>query len=412
MEPCLELNTLNCQIISHSSSQIIGFCIDPNCKEPNKFACSECVFDIHSAHKLLKIKDLNSLIQTKYKDYKQSLDKEKNAIEEYKKVESEQIEKIENLKKKVLEEIELKTSVFIEELKSKFNELINYNAKDFKNLKQYEDFFLGNAAPVLNPDHTKLSEICYNIYKESNKNSGTPKGTVNINNNKELEKPKISSFNSSLSEKKAKSNFNKGMFNNEFNKYIEDQLSSFKNYIKEKFLQMPNNLFLSSGNFEWCDKTYSGYDFFYKLTNKNTKGTKIASSGTMTVLRAKEILEENYIYKIQFQVGYTSGGDFDIGIGTDKVGESCWLRTKESLCISNTGVISMDLNMDNSITIKDRDIINLEINTQTGKKHFIGHINGKLICDIDFDLNDIYIMTAIRNTQNCIEVLDYDALPI
>ena len=100
MEPCLELNTLNCQIISHNSSQIIGFCIDPICKEPNKFACPECVFDVHSMHKLLKIKDLNSLIQTKYKDYKQSLDKEKNAIEEYKKAESEQIEKIEILKKK------------------------------------------------------------------------------------------------------------------------------------------------------------------------------------------------------------------------------------------------------------------------------------------------------------------------
>ena len=83
----------------------------------------------------------------------------------------------------------------------------------------------------------------------------------------------------------------------------------------------------------------------------------------MTVLRAKEILEENYIYKIQFQVGYTSGGDFDIGIGKDRVGESCWLRTKESLCISNTGVIILDLNMDNSLTINDKDIINLEINT-------------------------------------------------
>ena len=248
-------------------------------------------------------------------------------------------------------------------MKSKFNELINYNAKDFKNLKQYEDFFLGNAAPVLNPDHKKLSEICYNIYKESKKNSGTPTGAVSINNSKEFEKQKISSFNSNLSKKKAKNNFNKEMFNNGFNKYIEDQLSSFKNYIKEKFLQMPINFFWSSSKFEWCDKTYSGYDFFYKLTNKNTKGTKIASRGTMTVLRAKEILEENYIYKIQFQVGYTYGGDFDIGIGKDRVGESCWLRTKESLCISNTGVIILDLNMDNSLTINDKDIINLEINT-------------------------------------------------
>ena len=401
MEPCLELNTLNCQSINHTNSQIIGFCIDPNCKQSNKFACQECIFDTHSMHKLVKIKDLSNLIQIKYKDYKKSLEKEKDIVEEYKKIETEQIEKIDNLKKKLIEEIESKTNNFKEDIKSKFNELGNCNAKDFKNLKEYEDFFLGNAAPVLNPDHTKLSEICNNIYEESNKDSGTPKGSI-----QGFAKP-----NSVISNGKKK-NFNKERFNDEFNKFIEDQLSSFNNYIKENFLQMPDNLFSSTAKFEWCDKTYSGYDFFYALANKNTKGTKVSSSGTMTVIRAKEKMQDNHIYKIIFKIGYKSGGDFDVGIGTDKVGESCWLRTKESLCISNTGVISMDINMDNSITIKDKDIIKLEINTQVEQNHFIGYINDKLICDIDFVINDIYIMAAIRNTENYIEVLDYDVIPI
>ncbi len=411
MEPCLELNTLTCQTISHSGQQIIGFCIDPNCQEKNKFACSECFFDTHSMHKLLKIKDLNNLLQTRYKDYKQSLEKEKDVIEDCKKAESEQIEKIEKLKQNVIEEIELKTKSFIEELKNKFSELINYKAKDFKNLIEYENFFIGNAAPVLNPDHSKLSEICSKIYKESSKNSETPKDNKDPSIPQEFSKPSQSSSSSSVKKEK-KIHFNKERINNEFNKFIQDQLTSIQNYIKESFLLMPENLFSSSTKFEWCNKTYSGYDFFYRLTNNNTKGIKFLSNGTMTVLRAKEIIQDNYIYKIKFKIGYKFGGDFDVGIGTDKVGDSCWLRTKESICISNTGVINMDLNMDNSVTIKDGDIINLEINTEIGKKHFIGYINQKLICDLDFDINNIYIMAAIRNNSNSIEVLEYDVSQI
>ena len=100
----------------------------------------------------------------------------------------------------------------------------------------------------------------------------------------------------------------------------------------------------------------------------------------MTILRAKDQLEDNCLYKIKFKIGLKSGGDFDIGIGTEKVGESCWLRTKESLCISNIGIMNLDINMDNSIKLKDNDIIDLEINTEIGKKTFRGSINKKLVC--------------------------------
>ena len=405
MEPSLELDSLNCQHPGHSGSQIIGFCIDEKCKETNKFACSECIFDVHSLHRLVKIKELNNLIQTKYKVYKQNLEEEKKIIEVYKASELESIEKIEKLKKDVINEIENKTNNFIQELKNKYNELINFNAKDFANLKDYEEFFIGNAAPIQKPDHSKLSEICFNIYKEGNKSSGgTPSEGANTEKPSKKQKEQ-------KEKKEQKNNFILENFKKEFDNYIKDQFSSIQKYINDNYLIMPNNFFNSKG-FEWCEQTYSGYDFFYELSNNKTKGVKTLSNGTMTILRAKEMLENNHLYKIKFKIGLRNNGDFDVGIGTEKVGDSCWLRTKESLCISNTGVLNLDLNMDNSITLRDKDIVYLEISTEEGNKYFEGHINGKLICKLDFYLDNVYIMAAIRNTNNYIEVLEYKDSPL
>ena len=399
------LNSLNCQIISHTASPIIGFCIDENCTESNKFACSECIFDIHPQHKMAKIKDVNNIIQTKYKDYKKSLEKDKKIIEEFNNSELAQIEKVEQLKKDIIKEIENKAKKCIEKIKIKYKDLVNSKAKDFTNLKEYEEFFIGNAAPIQKPDHSKLSEICYNIYKGAKKakNIETPSSESTA-----LERPKL--FESEKKNNNNNHDFNLEIFSKKFDTFIEKENALMVQYINDKFLKNPENLFNNntSQNFEWCEQTYSGYDFFYELTNNKTKGTKILSNGTMTILRAKKMMEDNYKYKIKFKIGYISGGDFDIGIGTDKVGDSCWLRTKESVCISNTGVIHMDINMDNSITIKDNDIISLEIGTEIGKKYFCGYINDKLICNLDFDINNTYIMAAIRNNNNSIEVIQYE----
>ena len=181
MDISLELNNLNCQLQNHSSAQIIGFCIDKNCKEKNKFICSECIFDVHAQHRLVKIKELSKIIEIKYKNYKLSLEKEKELTNIYRKNEVKQKEQIEDLKKYVFEEIEKKIKNFLEELKKKYDELNNINAKDFTNLKDQEDFFKGNAAPIQKPDLTKLSEICFNIYKDNNKdtNKDTNKETIN-----------------------------------------------------------------------------------------------------------------------------------------------------------------------------------------------------------------------------------------
>ena len=381
MESNNELNNLTCQINGHSNLKIIGFCIDPNCNSNNKFACQECFFDIHSGHKLMKLEKLNSIIQDKLKDYKTIVEDVKKKNELYDKYEKLQLGHLEELKQKIFGEIEAKINEYKEKIKRKLKGIINNDNKISMNIKNYEEYFVGNAAPVQRPDLIKLSEICTGIYKEKdNKNEGLNYNDYN-NNRIRL-----------LFEESSKSTAD----------FLKAEYISINNYIKQRFL-------VSRFVFEWCRKTYGGYDFFYELTNDNTKATKKISQGTMTVLRAKEPLYDNNLYRLQFRIGLKNVGDYDVGIGTDKTGESCWLRTKESICISNTGVINLDINMDNSIKLKDKDVINLEINTQIGKKTFKGFINKKLVCMIDFDIQDnVYVMAAMRNVGSFIELESYE----
>ena len=381
MENNNELNNMTCQIKEHSNLKIIGFCIDENCHSINKFACQECFFDNHSGHKLIKIDKLNGIIQNKLKDYKNILEEDKKRAELYDKYEKDGMSTLEKLKQKIFSEIEQKINEYKDKLKKKLQGINNNENKININMKHYEEFFVGNAAPIQRPDLTKLSEICSKIYKEKdNKNEGLNYNDYN-NNRIRL-----------LFEESSKSTAD----------FLKAEYISINNYIKQRFL-------VSRFIFEWCRKTYGGYDFFYELANDNTKATKKISQGTMTVLRAKEPLYDNNLYRLQFRIGLKNVGDYDVGIGTDKTGESCWLRTKESICISNTGVINLDINMDNSIKLKDKDVINLEINTQIGKKTFKGFINKKLVCMIDFDIQDnVYVMAAMRNVGSFIELESYE----
>ena len=384
MESNNELNNLTCQINGHSNSKIIGFCIDPNCNSNNKFACQECFFDIHSGHKLMKLEKLNSIIQDKLKDYKTIVEDVKKKKELYDKYEKLQLGHVEELKQKIFGEIEAKMNEYKEKIKRKLKGINNNDNKISMNIKNYEEYFVGNAAPVQRPDLLKLSEICSGIYKE--KDSAMARNNNNERNNRIKQ----------LYEETTKSNED----------FLRAQYTSISRYLQQNFL-------ISRYTFEWCRKTYGGYDFFYELINNNTKATKKMSQGTMTVLRSKEPLYDNHLYKFKFKIGLKNVGDYDVGIGTDKTGDSCWLRTKESICISNTGVINMDINMDNSIKLKDKDIVDLEINTKNGNKSFKGYINKKLVCLIDFDIKDnIFIMAAMRNVGSFIEVDSYEIIPL
>ena len=76
--------------------------------------------------------------------------------------------------------------------------------------------------------------------------------------------------------------------------------------------------------------------------------------------------------------------------------------------------MNMDINMDNSIKLKDNDVINLEINTKVGSKYFKGFINNVLVCliDYDFDAKEVFVMAAMRNVGSFIELEEYDISPL
>jgi hypothetical protein len=410
MEVSLELNNLICQIENHNNSYIIGFCIDEKCNEINKFACSECFFDLHSQHKVVKIKEFNRLIQNRYKEYKKSLEEDKEKLDIYKKNELMNIEKIKQLKKDMIELIEKKINSVLEELSNKYLYLDGQNIQKYQNLKEYEEFFVGNAAPIQKIDLNKLSEICSNIYKDTKdchilesssslSNSSYKMESSSENDNRPI-KTRQADSEKILKVKKAMDEINE-----EIDDYINKQKSFFNNYLNSQFL-------FNINSFEWCKKTYSSLNFYYQLEKNNWKGIKTLSSGTMTVLRAKEKLFDNYKYKIKFLIGLNSNGDFDLGIGTDLAGDSCWLRTRESICISNKGILNLGINYDNTKYLKDNDIVDFEIITSENKKTFKTSINDNLIFNLDYDLKDVYLMAAIRNTGNFIEVLEYEASPL
>ena len=174
----------NCNSNNHSNLKIIGFCVDENCNSNNKFSCQECFFDNHSGHKLIKIEKLNDIIQNKLKNYKNILEDERKKAELYDKYEKQGIANLEKLKKKIISEIDSEIEAKINEYKNKYKmklqSIINNDNKININMKHYEEFFVGNAAPIQRPDFSKLSEICSKIYKEKDyKNVGINNNDIN-----------------------------------------------------------------------------------------------------------------------------------------------------------------------------------------------------------------------------------------
>jgi hypothetical protein len=322
------------------------------------------------------------------------------------------IEKIKQLKKDMIELIEKKINSVLEELSNKYLYLDGQNLQKYQNLKEYEEFFVGNAAPIQKIDLNKLSEICSNIYKDT-KDCHISESSSSLSNSSSSYKMESSSENDNRpvntrqadSEKILKVKKAMDELNKDVDDYINKQKSFFNNYLNSQFL-------FNINSFEWCKKTYSSLNFYYQLEKNNWKGIKTLSNGTMTVLRAKEKLFDNYKYKIKFLIGLNSNGDFDLGIGTDLAGDSCWLRTRESICISNKGILNLGINYDNTKYLKDNDIVDFEIITSENKKTFKTSINDNLIFNLDYDLKDVYLMAAIRNTGNFIEVLEYEASPL
>ena len=113
IEDKIELGSQKCQIEKHNQNLFIGFCIDQNCKNRNKLLCSECIFDEHLKHDMIRIREINKEILKNIEKENQNISLIKEFNEEIKKLEEIYHLKIEELKKNIISIIEQKTNSFI-----------------------------------------------------------------------------------------------------------------------------------------------------------------------------------------------------------------------------------------------------------------------------------------------------------
>jgi len=399
MDTFLEIKSLNCNIQGHDGTPVIGFCIDEKCTNKNKFVCSECFFDVHFTHKVIKMKELNNLIQTRNKQY---FEEEQKILGMYNEHKLNQKEKVYQLKREMFDKIEKEVDNFLKDLNMKYMDLKNKNKRNFESIKEYSIFRKENVSvSIQDLDLCKLTELCLNIRKEVNEEN---------ENEKVKEENVIQAILKNESDKEINDELK--LLNENFDKYIKEQSSSFTHYINEIFLKKSEYLFNNKINFEWCNKIYYGFVFYYELSNDNSKGTKVQGDNCWAILRSKEKLENNFKYKIKFKIGLSKDGGFNIGIGKEQGGNFFDLQNNESVCITETGVMDMGKTVIGGSQLKDNDIVDLEICTKIGNKTFKGSINNKSVCSINFYLNDIYVMAAMNKISSYIEVLKYYAIPL
>ncbi len=247
-------------------------------------------------------------------------------------------------------------------------------------------------------DLCKLTELCFNICKEVNEEKEKVKN----------EKGKHKTL-SSINNKKINDELEH--INKSIDMYMKEQSFSFLNYFNENFLKMSKYVINNKRHFEWCNKTYNNCRFGYKLSNNNSKGTKIKSCCLTSILRSKEKLENNFIYKIKFKIGIIDDGRFDIGISKEQSSDFYYLGNNESLCFSTKGLLVYGERI-GECYLKNNDIIDLEICTKIGNKTFKGSVNNKSVYSFDFDLDDIYIMASMNRISSYIEVLEYYVIPL
>ena len=303
MEFPFQLNNIICQKKNHNDSEMVGFCIDENCQEKNKFVCLDCLFEIHQKHKLVKIKDLKDIIENRYKNYKKKTVEEKELMEIYKKNEEFQLNKLKKFKNEINKVLEVKIINFMNDLKKIYTNLSKNitNENKYLNIKEFENFFKSNAAPTTSSELTKLSEICTNLYKEGYIKEEILEKKNDKNEKKETDKGEsIIPLNIDENENKIELNSPLENFNKKLDELIKEQLELMTKYIEENILVISNNCFSIPYKFEWCSKSYTGDGFLYELTNNNRIGTKILEDRIMTILRAKEEIKNNSIYTKYF----------------------------------------------------------------------------------------------------------------
>ncbi len=380
IEDKIELGSQKCQIENHNQNLFIGFCIDQNCKNRNKLLCSECIFDEHLKHDMIRIREINQEILKNIEKENQNISLIKEFNEEIKKLEETYHLKIEELKKNIILIIEQKINSFI--------------TNNLKALKQSSKM--------------KLDKNLININENYPINSLDKQIKISnlINTMKEEEKKIKEKFDKSYIQKLIEANrenFIKKKENIEkiISTIITNNLN--ENNILKAFIEINNPW--TNTIFKYPNK------FLYTLKDNNNLIEKTSEADFIHIVRSQNELKEGKIYKIEFYINYTKGSDLDVGFGTINLCETKgWLRYEEGICICNKGLFINGVNSINNNFIEKNVKIIFILNFKEKKKSFEVYKNEEKIGKFDFDLKNVYALVAIRNIGNSVKIKTFEEM--
>lgn len=365
---------MKCSEQSHENNDLIGFCTEQDCKANNRFLCLDCVFTVHLKHQMMKLRELQDKINEKMIT---SNFRQKNArfMGKLKETEEKINSEVEVIRTNVLDIINTKASNFMSEINdrifSSYKELsANFDLETFKS-RDIRELGPGEYQSLINFIH-------YNFIKTEESNSVIEKRD--------------------LIEELGKIEKNISTFMGDLNKQICNVISNKLTFNTQLFL--PNAL-----KFEWSEKTYTTYSFYYTLSDNNMTALKSSNSGTITIIRSKEKAKPNGNYYIEYSIDYKKGGDYEVGIGSDAVGSACWIRTPGAYGLNNIGFYENGKVVRKDQKIEDGDVIGFQVLLRDmNNRKGICFKNGKQIHEFSIDIDDVYFLAAIRSVGNSVGV--------
>ena len=370
----INFTKMKCTEPGHENNDLLGFCTEKNCKAASRFLCLDCIFGCHQKHQIMKLKDLQEKINEKMltSNFRSKIQKFMTKLKE---TEDRINSEIEVIRTNILEIINNKANNFLSEINdrifSSYKELSsNFNLEIFKT-REIKDLSQGEYNSLIN-------FVNYNFIKNEEVESNTEKRDLIEELNK-IEK-------------------NISVFMCDINKQICMILNNKLTFNTQLFL--PNAI-----KFEWCEKVYTTYSFYYTLSDNNMTALKSSNSGTITILRSREKAKLGGNYYIEYAIDCKKGGDYEVGIGSDAVGSACWIRTPGAYGLNNVGFYENGKVVRKDYKIEDGDIIGFQILLRdTNNRRGICIKNGKQIHEFYIEIEDVYFLSAIRTVGNSVSV--------
>lgn len=446
---------ISCKIEGHNSEEIIAFCIDPFCRNKNKFVCYECLFNEHSKHNIKKIKPIfknleDLIIKDNLLDSKNQQEEEFDKIKILINSESEKLENhinnlikesfdsiYKNIKEKISKiekqnisyndwlafinndndkltiETKEKVSTYINEniesdmigngkiynnysIKEKYLDAFNIFSKNFKRYCEFlKETFTENLKK--NKIHIDINKDEYKEEDEINNN--------NKNKNLLMQHPKIIETyiienNESESDGSFISNINSVNSPNKPSGLVE-----LKNFLDENFY------------FQWIEKTYSNLPFVYAFQKNKTSLLKINEDTNLYLCRSANKFSYEEHIRIEFFCNFTKGGKMEIGIGKDESGNQNTLKCNDNICITTDGIYKGSKLINHSY-IENNDLITFDIFVKNSglsnipnliDSNYLLRITKNNIQSIELDINkeDYYLFGGFNKFGNSIQVKEF-----